>query len=227
MREIVLDTETTGLDPNGGDRVLEIGCVELLNHVPTGRTFHAYLNPERPVPADAIAVHGLTDAFLKDKPKFPAIAEAFLAFIGASPLVIHNAAFDVSFLNAELGRIGRATLPAERAIDTLRLARQAHPGAPASLDALCKRFQVDASGRAQHGALKDALLLAEVYLELKGGRQPGLRLVRIRAHDRVQTTRVHARRPRLIEPTDAEALAHRAFVATLKRPLWSELDACS
>ncbi|MEM9123277.1 MAG: DNA polymerase III subunit epsilon [Pseudomonadota bacterium] len=174
MREIVLDTETTGIDPFDGHRIVEIGCVELENHLPTGRTYHQYINPKRSMPMEAERVHGLSEAFLSDKPEFPAIADGFLTFIDEAPLVIHNAKFDMRFLNAELDWMGRTTLPDERAIDTLMLARKKFPGAQASLDALCKRFQVDNSGRDLHGALIDADLLAQVYLELIGGRQPTL-----------------------------------------------------
>ncbi len=219
MREIVLDTETTGLDPGQGHRVIEIGCVELLNHVPTGRTFHTYVNPERAVPTDAFAVHGLSDAFLRDKPIFAAVADGFLVFLGDSPLVIHNAAFDLGFLNAELVRLSRPPLPAGRAIDTVQLARRAFPGAPANLDALCKRFRIDVSERATHGALKDAKLLAMVYLELKGGRQPGLQLVSTRALAGTPSAPA-ARTPRLIAPTADEHAAHAAFIAGLPDALW-------
>lgn len=174
MREIVLDTETTGLKPAEGHRLVEIGCVELLNHMPTGRVFHEYLNPGRDMPEEAFRVHGLSEAFLADKPLFPEVAEAFLAFIAEAPLVIHNAAFDLGFINAELALAGLGRLPDARAIDTVRIARAKFPGSPASLDALCRRFGVDNSGREKHGALLDAELLAEVYLELIGGREPGL-----------------------------------------------------
>ncbi|MFP4269422.1 MAG: DNA polymerase III subunit epsilon, partial [Alphaproteobacteria bacterium] len=173
MREIVLDTETTGLAPEAGDRIVEIGCVELVNHVPTGRTYHQYLNPERAMPAEAFAVHGLGDDFLADKPRFGEIADAFLRFVGDAGLVIHNAEFDIKFLDAELVRAGRPPLGLARATDTLALARKRFPGAPASLDALLKRFEVDGSARVLHGALLDCELLAEVYLHLLGGRQPG------------------------------------------------------
>ena len=176
MREIVLDTETTGLDPDDGHRIVEIGAVELLNHLPTGRVFHQYINPERPMPPEAREIHGLDDAFLADKPPFAAVVQAFATFIGDARLVIHNASFDMRFLNAELGWAGHPTLPADRAVDTLALARARFPGAPASLDALCRRFGIDNSAREKHGALLDSELLAEVYLELAGGRQPGFDL---------------------------------------------------
>ncbi len=174
MREIVLDTETTGLDPADGHRIVEIGAVELFNHVATGRTYHQYLDPKRPMPPEAFAIHGLGDDFLRGKPVFAAVAAEFLAFIGDARLVIHNAAFDMKFLNAELGRAGLPLLPAARAFDTVMLARQKFPGSQASLDALCRRFGVDNTARQKHGALLDSELLAEVYLELVGGRQPDL-----------------------------------------------------
>ena len=174
MREIVLDTETTGFDPETGDRIVEIGAVELLNHVPTGRTYHQYINPERSMPQDAFEVHGLGDEFLADKPKFAEIVEAFLDFVADAKLVIHNATFDMKFLNAELTWVNRPILPADRAIDTLAIARRRFPGSPASLDALCRRFGIDNSARTLHGALLDSEILAEVYLELIGGRQPDL-----------------------------------------------------
>ena len=176
MREIVFDTETTGLDPLAGDRIVEIGAIELVNHIPTGRHFHVYLNPERPMSADAARVHGLDDAFLKDKPRFAEIAEDFVAFMEDGNLIAHNASFDMGFINAELKRLGRPPISDERVIDTLALARRKHPGSPASLDALLSRYQIDASRRTLHGALLDAELLAEVYIELIGGRQAALTL---------------------------------------------------
>lgn len=172
MREIVLDTETTGFDPGTGDRIVEIGAVELHNHVVTGKTYHQYINPEREMPNDAFEVHGLGDDFLRDKPKFAQIGQAFLDFVGDAKLVIHNASFDMKFLNAELGWIGLPKLPWEQAIDTLAIARKKFPGSPASLDALCRRFGIDNASRTLHGALLDSEILAEVYLELIGGRQP-------------------------------------------------------
>jgi DNA polymerase-3 subunit epsilon len=219
MRQIVLDTETTGLDPASGHRIIEIGCVELVNHVPTGRTFHCYVNPERPVPLEAFAIHGLSDAFLADKPRFAEIAADFTAFVGDTPLIIHNAAFDLGFLNAELTRIGRSPMPAAQATDTVQMARARFPAAPASLDALCRRFAIDLSDRSQHGALKDAKLLAEVYLQLIGGREPTLALAARAAQAVTEAPAAH--RPRLIQPTAAEAAAHAAFLARLKgQPLW-------
>ena len=174
MREIVLDTETTGLDPANGDRIVEIGCLELVNRLPTGKTYHVYINPERDMPHEAEAVHGLSAAFLADKPKFADIADEFIAFVKGAALIIHNAGFDMKFLNAELAHLGRDDLRDAEIIDTLTMARKKFPGAPASLDALCRRFGVDNSGRDLHGALIDSELLAGVYLELSGGRQPGL-----------------------------------------------------
>ncbi len=177
MREIVLDTETTGFEPSEGHRIVEIGAVELFNHVPTGKTYHQYLNPDRPMPPEAFEVHGLGDDFLRDKPRFAQVAQAFLDFVGAeSRLVIHNAAFDMKFLNAELNWAGLPTLPSDRALDTVALARRKFPGSPASLDALCRRFGIDNAAREKHGALLDSELLAEVYLELIGGRQPDFAL---------------------------------------------------
>ncbi|NKB29288.1 MAG: DNA polymerase III subunit epsilon [Rhodobacteraceae bacterium] len=176
MREIVLDTETTGFDPGTGDRIVEIGAVELNGHIPTGRTYHQYINPERAMPDEAFQVHGLGDDFLRDKPKFAAIGQAFLDFIGDAKLVIHNAAFDIKFLNAELGWMKLPPIPWDQAIDTLEIARRKFPGSPASLDALCRRFNIDNSSRTLHGALLDSEILAEVYLELIGGRQPDFAL---------------------------------------------------
>lgn len=177
MREIVLDTETTGFDPETGDRIVEIGAVELMGHVPTGNTYHQYINPERAMPEDAFAVHGLGDDFLRDKPVFREVGQAFLDFVGDAKLVIHNAAFDMKFLNAELGWLNLPLLPHDQAIDTLSIARKKFPGSPASLDALCRRFGIDNTARTLHGALLDSEILAEVYLELIGGRQPGFGLV--------------------------------------------------
>ena len=227
MREIVLDTETTGLDPATGDRIVEIGAVELLNHMPTGRSFHRYINPQRDVPADAVEVHGLTAAFLADKPVFKAIVEEFTAFIGDARLIIHNAAFDMKFLNAELGWAGQGGLAWARAVDTLELARRRFPGAQNSLDALCRRFGVDNTGREKHGALLDSELLAEVYLELIGGRQPDLILTVVTSG---ATAAIWAPppRPRPLAPrlTPAEAAAHAAFVSELgEQALWARVSA--
>lgn len=176
MREIVLDTETTGFDPYSGHRLVEIGCVELINHMPSGNTYHQYINPERDVPEEVVKVHGLDNAFLDDKPKFAEVVDDFLAFIGDDKLVIHNAEFDMKFLNAELGWLDKAKLPMDQAIDTLKIAREKFPGERVNLDALCRKYGVDNSNRTKHGALLDSELLAEVYLELIGGREPGLLL---------------------------------------------------
>ena len=223
MREIVLDTETTGLDPADGHRVVEIACLELLNHLPTGVTYQCYLNPEREMPEDALAVHGLTTTFLADKPKFAEIADAFLAFLADAPLVIHNAEFDIKFLNAELAQSGRPTLPLERAVDTLMLARRKFPGAQASLDALCKRFEIDTSARTYHGALIDCDLLSKVYLELIGGRQATLALAASVGSDGGQPRGERTlRAPRPHAPSAEELEAHKAMVAKLKNPLWVE-----
>ena len=222
MREIVLDTETTGLDPTAGHWVVEIACLELLNHIPTGRHFQRYVNPEREVPADAIAVHGLSAEFLGDKPRFAEIADELLSFIGEAPVVIHNAEFDIGFLNAEFVRLDRSPFPQQRIVDTLVMARQKFPGAPASLDALCRRFAIDNTTRTKHGALLDTELLASVYLELIGGRQAGLELsvvdeVAVIAASSVRTSRL----PRPHAPTEAELAAHLLLVAQLSDPIWS------
>jgi DNA polymerase-3 subunit epsilon len=224
MREIVLDTETTGLDPAAGHRVVELACLELVNHVPTGRHFREYLNPERAMPEEAQRIHGLTDAFLADKPRFAEIVDAFLDFIGDAPLVIHNADFDIGFLNAELTLIGRAALDAKRATDTVLMARQCFPGAQASLDALCRRFEIDNSARSLHGALLDCELLAEVYLELCGGRQPGLELVKQNAvlAQRLDAPERPRREPRPHAPTAEELRAHEALLDGLIDPLWRQ-----
>jgi len=228
MREIVLDTETTGLDPLSGDRVVEIGCVELVNHIATGETFHVYVNPERDMPAEAEAVHGLSEEFLSDKPVFADIAERFLEFVGTSPVIAHNARFDMGFLNAELERAGYPVIEPERAIDTVPLARRKFPGAQVNLDALCRRFNIDLSARVQHGALLDSELLAEVYLELVGGREPGLGLAAANrktvVQDAIKTTR-QSRPPRPHEVSKDEATAHAAFLEKIKDPLWLERDA--
>jgi DNA polymerase III subunit epsilon len=225
-REIVLDTETTGLNPAGGDRIVEIGCVELINHIPTGRHFHAYLNPEREMAEDAFSVHGLSDAFLKSQPRFIEKAGEFLAFIEDSPLIAHNAGFDIAFLNAELERARLPSLGNE-VIDTVTLARDLNPGARVSLDALCKYYGVDNSRRTLHGALLDSQILAEVYLELIGGRQVALTLVTEpqlplpETVDGIVVTRVREvpLAPRI---TPAEMAAHLALVATLPDAIWGE-----
>ena len=223
MREIVLDTETTGLDPYSGHRVVEIGCVELMQHVRTGRSFQYYLNPERDMPKEAEQVHGLSAEFLKDKPKFHEVAEEFLEFIGNAKLVIHNASFDLKFLNAELEKLGYPTIPMERAIDTVMMARQKFPGQPANLDALCKRFNVDATARDKHGALLDSELLADVYLEFLGGRQRGLDLS-FQAHgeDGDAAAGKAELPPRSFAPTDLELQQHRALLEKLSNPLWEK-----
>lgn len=228
MREIILDTETTGLDPKSGDRLIEVGCVELLNRIPTGREFHRYINPERDVPAEAVAVHGLSGTFLEDKPLFAHVAEEFLGFIGEDTLVIHNANFDIGFLNAELGRILLPTITMDRVTCTLQLARRRHPAGPNSLDALCKRYGIDNSKRTKHGALMDSLLLAEVYIELLDARQAALGLA-VGAAASGGSEKGAARRRRVKQRStplasrltvDAEA-EHRAFVETLgTNALW-------
>jgi DNA polymerase-3 subunit epsilon len=221
MREIILDTETTGLDPNAGHRIIEIGCIELYNHVPTGKDFHVYINPERDVPAEAAAVHGLTRERLEKEPLFAAIVDDFLRFIAESRLVIHNAGFDMGFLNAELSRLGRPLLPMDRAIDTVAMARRQFPGAPASLDALCRRFGIDNSNRQLHGALLDADLLAQVYLELRGGRQPDfIRTETVARIEAPQTKERAYRAPRSFPPSEEELAAHRAMVKSLSNPVW-------
>lgn len=232
MREIVLDTETTGFDPDTGDRIVEIGAIELINYLPTGRHYHQYINPERGMPAEAFAVHGLSDEFLSDKPKFSEISKEFIDFIGDSRLVIHNAPFDMKFLNWELNRAGHPTMPMNRALDTVALAREKFPGAPVSLDALCRRWGIDNSNRTLHGALLDSELLAEVYLELIGGRQPDLVLV-AQADSGADTAEVGQARPRAPRPSPlparisvAETTAHAEFVARLgPNALWLRYSA--
>jgi DNA polymerase-3 subunit epsilon len=233
MREIILDTETTGMDPSTGDRLVEIGCVEVFNKVPTGRTFHKYLNPERDIPAEAVAVHGLTREFLKDKPVFSEIFTDFLAFVGDAMLVIHNAEFDMKFINAELKTVGHGGIHMKRVTDTLMLARRKFPGSPASLDALCRRYNIDLSGRELHGALLDSQLLAEVYLEMSGGRQGGLgfEAVQVAAIPvsgiaplvSLQAARERKyREPRPHAPTEEELAAHEAMVVKLTGAIWKE-----
>ncbi|NIJ15969.1 DNA polymerase III subunit epsilon [Sphingobium vermicomposti] len=228
MREIIFDTETTGLDPASGDRLVEIGCIELFNRVPTGRTFHAYYNPQRSMPPAAEAVHGLSDGFLKDKPLFSAGAEQLLTFLEDSQLVAHNARFDFGFLNHELKRCGLPEVGLHRMIDTVAIARQLHPGAKHSLDALCSRYGIDRSHRIKHGALLDAELLAQLYIELTGGRQIGLGLAQQEEKDAIQVelaTLIAVRpvRPaRVFQASAAELERHAAFIATLAKPLWLE-----
>jgi len=224
MREIVIDTETTGLDPHSGHRVVEIAAIELFHHVPTGRKFHCYVNPERDMPAEAFAVHGLTAEFLVGHPPFAAAADEFLAFVADTPLVIHNAEFDIAFLNAELARLGRPPLAAP-AVDTLSLARRRFPGVPASLDALCRRFEIDLSARDKHGADIDCGLLAAVYVELLGGRQPGLDFVAAPGEAALHATMAAdrpARPPRPHAATLEELAAHAALLQTITNPLWAE-----
>lgn len=223
MREIVLDTETTGLSPADGDRIVEIGCIELVNHLASGKTFHCFVNPEMAMPTAAFEVHGHSDEFLADKPKFADIAGDFLAFIDAAPLVIHNASFDLGFINAELERLGREPVPLSRAVDTVTMARRKYPGSPANLDALCRRFGIDNSSRTLHGALLDAELLAEVYLELIGGRQPGFALA-AGSSDSGQTTTIdrQARAARPHQPSADELTRHGDFVASLTDPIWQK-----
>lgn len=231
MREIVFDTETTGLSALNGDRLVEIGCVELLNKVETGRAFHAYFNPRRAMPSEAEAVHGLSDRFLSDKPDFNELCEDLLEFIGDSPLVAHNASFDFGFLNHELGQCGRPLICMTRMVDTLVLARQRHPGAKHSLDALCTRYGVDRSLRIKHGALIDAQLLAQVYVELTGGRQIGLSLAAeptapVESSQPIAVpVMVKIRSPRPHGPSSEEMERHAAFVAALVDPIWKKLDA--
>jgi DNA polymerase-3 subunit epsilon len=230
LREIVLDTETTGFDPETGDRIVEIGGVELFNHLPTGRTFHEYINPQRSMPQEAFEVHGLGDDFLRDKPLFGAVGQKFLDFVGDARLVIHNAAFDMKFLNAELGWIGLPQIPWDRAVDTLAIARKRFPGSPASLDALCRRFGIDNSSRTLHGALLDSEILAEVYLELVGGRQPDFALSIDAGGGAGDGDRAEWRprpRPQPLPPrlTPEEAEAHAAFVAGMgDAALWASLE---
>ena len=222
MREIAFDTETTGLSPHEGHRLVEIGCVELVNRVETGRTFHAYFHPERTMPPGAFAVHGLSDAFLSDKPLFSATAAALVEFLEDAPLVAHNASFDFGFLNGEFGRCGHAAICMTRMVDTLALAKTRHPGAKLSLDALCSRYGIDRSHRVLHGALLDAQLLAQVYVELIGGRQIGLSLVNDVGGDTlVRTVQPSQVRPaRVFAPSGGELAAHAAFMAAIPDSLW-------
>src|SRR5882762_6863037 len=227
MREIVLDTETTGLDPLRGDRLVEIGCVEIFNRMPTGQTFHRHLTPERDMPAEAFAVHGLSSEFLADKPLFAHVAEEFLEFIADAPLVIHNASFDIGFLNAELERTKRQPIARDRLVDTLLLARRKHPGVSNRLDDLCSRYAIDNSRRTKHGALLDAELLAEVYIDLIGARQSQLILAAetrdTRAGGYGEMPRRQRAEPLAPRVTEADRVAHRAFVTTLgDRPIWGD-----
>lgn len=225
MREIVLDTETTGMDPVKGDKLVEIGCVELMNHLPTGKHYHVYINPERDIPAEATAVHGITDDFVKDKPVFGEIIGDFMDFIGNDKLVIHNAEFDVKFLNAELKTFGFPSLDNRRVFDTLKMAREKFPGSPANLDALCRRFGIDNSNRTFHGALLDSQLLAEVYLELLGGRQQGLAIseTHIRKESVEEFKQKTFREPREFPVHKDEKTAFDTLLEKLKDPLWKKL----
>lgn len=233
MREVVLDTETTGISPRDGHRIIEIGALELMHHLPTGRRLHLYINPERDIDEGAIAVHGITLDFLADKPIFADVAEEFLAFIGSDPLVIHNASFDMAFINSELTRVERPVLGMDQSIDTLAMARKKFPGAQANLDALCRRFEIDNTHRDLHGALLDADLLANVYIELLGGRQPGLLLNadqnsksktfqgEVIEDPHFQIDEKNIRPIRAHAPTDEELAAHERFLACLKNPIWN------
>jgi DNA polymerase-3 subunit epsilon len=227
MREIVLDTETTGLDPLRGDRLVEIGCVEIFNRMPTGQTFHRHLNPEREMPAEAYAVHGLSREFLADKPLFAEVVEEFLEFIGDAPLVIHNASFDISFINAELDRVKRQAIARERLVDTLLLARRKHPGVSNRLDDLCSRYAIDNSRRTKHGALLDAELLAEVYIDLIGARQSQL-ILDAESRDAGaggygEIPRRQREVPLAPRVSEADRVAHRDFVLTLgDKPIWND-----
>ena len=229
MREIVLDTETTGLKPEEGHRIIEIGALEMINHVPTGKTLHLYINPERDIEADAIAIHGITNERVANEPVFADIADQFLEFIGDAKMVIHNARFDMGFINAELERLGRPPLPLDQAIDTLDMARRRFPGGQASLDALCRKFNIDNSHRELHGAMIGTDLLADVYIELIGGKQPGLSLAgpdqqpAPTATTTAETVKTQ-REPRPHAPQPHELEAHKAFVATLKEPLWDKIN---
>ena len=225
MRELVLDTETTGINPKQGHRIIEIGAIELVNHVPTGKTYHVYINPERDVEQGAFEVHGLSTEFLADYPNFAGIVDGFLEFVGDASLVIHNARFDMGFINAELTRLGYPEIPMEQSIDTLAMARRKYPGAQASLDALCRRFEIDNGHRDLHGALVDADLLASVYLELIGGRQPGFELT---GKEKTETAvseinEAIACPPRRHAPTSDELAAHAVLLEKLKDPIWSRI----
>lgn len=232
MREIVLDTETTGMDPREGHRIVEIGCVELENLMPTGRVLHQYINPERDVPAEAVAVHGITEEFLKDKPVMAECVGEFMEFITGARLVIHNAEFDMKFINYELRQCGFPSFPARDVLDTLAMARTKFPGSPANLDALCRRFEIDNSNRTLHGALLDAELLAEVYLELLGGRQHGFSFQARGAGEGIESAGKQAQTPqeskkqvpyRAFSLSEAERAAHEEMLAKLDNPLWQKI----
>lgn len=225
MREIVFDTETTGLSFSAGHRLVEIGCIELVNRVPTGRHFHRYINPERDMPAEAFAVHGLSQAFLADKPRFHDICDELIEFLGDCPLIAHNAMFDFGFINGELGFCGRQLIQVERIVDTLALARAKHPGAKHTLDALCVRYGIDLSARELHGALLDAQLLAQVFIELTGGRQIalGLSVEQVQSHAPAEAgrpARSNVRPARVFAPSAEERARHAVFMAGIEEPLW-------
>jgi DNA polymerase-3 subunit epsilon len=229
MREIVFDTETTGMDPSEGHRIVELGCIELINQVPTGRVLHHYINPERDIPAEVSAIHGITNEHVKNKPVFAEIYAEFIELVGEDAhLVAHNADFDMKFINAELAKVGCASISPKRVIDTLRIARLKFPGSPASLDALCRRFSIDNSAREFHGALLDSQLLAEVYLELKGGRQHGLSLTSETAGAQQSAISLQAdrerpyREPRPFAPSAEELAEHEEMVAGLSKAMWKE-----
>jgi len=226
-REIVLDTETTGMDPDKGDRIIEIGCVELVNHLPTGKTLQLYINPEREIPAEATAVHGITNDFVKDKPVFSQVYEEFMTFVKGATLVIHNAEFDMKFINWELRKVGHDPIGWNMVLDTLGMARKQFPGSPANLDALCRRFGIDNTERTYHGALLDSELLAEVYLELLGGRQHGLSLLSGNAKGNKGAAPAvvkdrPAREPRPHAPSEDELQSHEALLDKLSDPLWKQ-----
>lgn len=220
MREIILDTETTGLNPSGGDRIVEIGCVELFNHVATGKTYHQYVNPQRPMPEEAFKIHGLSNDFLAGFPIMSDVIDDFLRFVGKSTLVIHNAEFDLGFINSELERLKKPFIDIRNTIDTVKLARKKFPGASVSLDALCKRFQIDNSNRVLHGALLDADLLSSVYLELLGGKQPDLELNADLVNKIDEGLKLTTHKPRTFELKDEEKLAHAQFLKKLVNPVW-------
>ena len=221
MREVVLDTETTGLNPSNGDRIVEIGCVELLNHIPTGKTYHQYINPERTMPEEAFKIHGLSDEFLSKFPVMSKTIDLFLNFIADSPLIIHNAEFDLRFINSELERLNKATLKTSQTIDTVKLARKKYPGSSVSLAALCRRFNIDNSSRSLHGALLDADLLASVYLELIGGKQPDFELTSDEELEKITSVRESKLTPRIYTLTEKEVAAHALFLKKIIKPIWS------
>ena len=229
LREIVLDTETTGLSHANGDRIVDIACIELINHIPTGNTYQVYINPQREMHKDATTISGITNDFLKDKLLFHEIADDFLKFVGNSRLVIHNAKFDIGFLNSELNRINKPLFNLAHAIDTLEIARRKYPGSPASLDALCKRFEIDLSGREKHGALIDCYLLAEVYINLLGGRQSGLSFETKNINTQVQYTKTEkTREKRSFNPSPKEIEDHKKFIQNnIKSPLWDKVNQVS